>query len=327
MKAIGGYPELELRKGEHYHQDALRLNTARNCLEYILLARKYSKVYIPYYTCEAVHEPFKKLGSECQMAFYHINEQLEPKDLPELKEGEAFLYTNYFGLKQNAVGQLVQKYGNRLIIDNSQAFYDMPCPGIDTFYSARKFFGVPDGAYLYTDTNLEGYKGSAIDTDKSYDRMEALLKRIDLSAEEGYKAFHKVEDSLCLQPIRKMSKLTESILCSVDYDQIRSIRRDNYLTLSGYLDKKQNLQFSFDSQCVPLCYPFLSKCPQLRKRLAENRIYIPTYWPNILEQCDSKDIEYRYATNILPLPIDQRYGIKEMKEILNTITNFYNGAQ
>lgn len=43
MDAIGGYFELELRKGEHYHKDALRLNTARNCFEYILLARKYKK--------------------------------------------------------------------------------------------------------------------------------------------------------------------------------------------------------------------------------------------------------------------------------------------
>ena len=83
MKAIGGYPELELRKGEHYHKDALKLNTARNCLEYILIARKYKKVYVPYYTCEAVHEPFKKLGSGCRMEFYHINEQLEPIELPE----------------------------------------------------------------------------------------------------------------------------------------------------------------------------------------------------------------------------------------------------
>lgn len=43
-KAIGGYFELELRKGEHYHKNALRLNTARNCFEYVLLVRKYTKV-------------------------------------------------------------------------------------------------------------------------------------------------------------------------------------------------------------------------------------------------------------------------------------------
>ena len=35
-EAIGGYFELELSKGEHYHKGALRLNTARNCLESLL---------------------------------------------------------------------------------------------------------------------------------------------------------------------------------------------------------------------------------------------------------------------------------------------------
>ena len=38
---IGVYFELELRKGEHYHKDAIRLNTACNCFEYILLDRHY----------------------------------------------------------------------------------------------------------------------------------------------------------------------------------------------------------------------------------------------------------------------------------------------
>ena len=36
MKTIGGYFELELKKNEEYHKDALSLNTGRNALEYIL---------------------------------------------------------------------------------------------------------------------------------------------------------------------------------------------------------------------------------------------------------------------------------------------------
>lgn len=88
MEAIGGYFELELRKGEHYHQDALRLNTARNCFEYILLARKYTKVYIPYYTCEVMLQPLHKLHIAYE--FYHINESLEPVEIIQLGKSEAF---------------------------------------------------------------------------------------------------------------------------------------------------------------------------------------------------------------------------------------------
>ena len=42
-KAIGGYFELELRNGAHYHKDAIRLNTARNCFEYV---EKWVKVIV-----------------------------------------------------------------------------------------------------------------------------------------------------------------------------------------------------------------------------------------------------------------------------------------
>lgn len=61
-KVIGGYFELELPKREEYHKNVLALNTGRNCLEYILRLRGYKKVFLPYYTCEVILEPFSKLN-------------------------------------------------------------------------------------------------------------------------------------------------------------------------------------------------------------------------------------------------------------------------
>ena len=169
MEAIGGYFSLELPLREEYHTDAIRLNTGRNCLEYILRVRGYKKVYVPYYTCEAVMEPINKLGIPYE--FYHIDVHFEIRDRFTLKEGEALLYTNYFGLKQRYVEELAEKVGSRLIVDNTQAFYAKPLPGIDTFYTCRKFFGVADGAYLYCDAVLD----DEIEQDYSYDRMAHLL--------------------------------------------------------------------------------------------------------------------------------------------------------
>ena len=176
MEAIGGYFSLELPLLEEYHKAALRLNTGRNCLEYILRAHEYKKVYVPYYTCEAVMEPINKLAVPYE--FYHIDIQFEISDRITLKADEALLYTNYFGLKQRYVEYLAEKYGSRLIVDNTQAFYAKPLDGIDTFYTCRKFFGVADGAYLYTNKLLD----EDFEQDVSYDRMAHLLKRIDLSA-------------------------------------------------------------------------------------------------------------------------------------------------
>ena len=199
MEPVGGYFELELRKGEHYHKDAIRLNTARNCFEYVLRSRQYTQVYVPYYTCEVLLEPIKKLGVNYK--FYSINEQFEPISFPSLDADTAFLYTNYYGMKQKCVERLSEKYGSQLIVDNAQAFYSEPMQRIDTFYSARKFFGVSDGAYLYTGKRLE----QNLYQDVSYKRMSHLLKRIDLGAELGYLDFRNDDDMLCNSNQRALS--------------------------------------------------------------------------------------------------------------------------
>lgn len=45
MSSLGGFFGLALRRGEDYHKNALRLNSAHNCLEYMFRARNYYKVF------------------------------------------------------------------------------------------------------------------------------------------------------------------------------------------------------------------------------------------------------------------------------------------
>ena len=315
--AVGGYFELELRKGEHYHKNALRLNTARNCFEYILRARKYTKVYIPYYTCEVMLEPLKKCNVD--YVFYHINEQLEPiEETYQLQPTEAFLYTNYYGLKQRCVERLAEQYGKQLIVDNAQAFLAEPLEGIDTFYSARKFFGVAAGAYLYTDARLD----MEFEQDQSYQRMSHLLMRADIGAEAGYGEFRKNDDSLIDNPIRRMSNLTEKILCSIDYEFAKQQRRSNYMQLDEQLRNKNGIHLIMEEASVPMVYPYLTDDATLRKRLIENRIYVARYWPNVLDWCRPCDIEETLAKDMIPLPVDQRYGEEQMKRIIEIMWSY-----
>lgn len=313
MEAIGGYFSLELPQREEYHKNAIRLNTGRNCLEYILRVRGYKKVYVPYYTCEAVMEPINKLGIPYE--YYHIDIHFEIRDRFTLKEGEALLYTNYFGLKQRYVEQLAERIGSRLIVDNTQAFYAKPIPDIDTFYTCRKFFGVPDGAYLYCDKELD----EEIEQDYSYDRVAHLVKRIDLSAEDGFKDFRRVDDGLDNQPIRKMSKLTQRMVQSIDYEAAAQRRRANFQMLHEALGKENNLELQLVDDAVPMVYPYLVPLEGLREKLIENKIFVARYWPNVLDWTTIDDIDYLLAYQMQPLPIDQRYGEKEMKYIINKI--------
>lgn len=314
MKGIGGFFELELRRGEHYHEGALRLNTARNSFEYVLRVRSYSKVYIPYYTCEAVLEPLKRLGVE--YGFYAINEHLEPEREIRLEKGEAFLYTNYFGLKQGCMGRLAGIYGNRLIVDNAQAFYAPRVEGVDTFYSPRKFFGVPDGGYLYTNRRLEG----GLLRDVSWERMGHLLRRVDEGAEAGYALFRKNEDALDDNPIRSMSRLTERMLEGVDYERAGRQRRGNFLYLHERLKGRNRLDMKLQDEEVPMVYPFWTDGGEdLKKELIRNKIYVATYWPNVPEWTEEGTLEYDLAKNVVALPVDQRYTKKELEHIVNLL--------
>lgn len=316
VKPIGGYFSLELPTTTEYHRNAIKLNSGKNCLEYILLARHYKKVYIPYYTCSIVLKPFQKLGISYD--FYHIDFQLEIAKEIKLCEDEALLYTNYYGLKHSYVKTLASKYGNQLIVDNTQAFYAKPISGIDTFYTCRKFFGVADGAYLYTDTEID----IELDQDVSYERMSHLLKRIDLSAEEGYEDFHKNDEELGKQPIMRMSKLTERIMQSIDYTASAKRRIDNFLVLHSVLSKSNQLHFELEKGVVPMVYPYLSNKEGLKETLIQNKIFVARYWPNVIEWTNKDSTEYILTNNLQPLPIDQRYNEEDMNRIIHTILNY-----
>lgn len=314
MNAIGGYFELELNESEHYHKKALRLNTARNCFKYVLLARGYKKVYMPYYTCEVMLQPLRELN--VQYVFYHVNERLEPIELPELESTDAFLYTNYYGLKQSCVEKLAKFYYTQLIVDNAQAFYASPVDGIDTFYSARKFFGVPDGAYLYTNCLLD----VEFERDKSYSRMQHLLQRVDEGPEKAYGLFKENENLLDNQPIKKMSRLTEKILSGIAYEEIKEKRIENFLYLDKELGKMNKFQSILPINSVPMVYPFLTdNGVYLRKKLIANKIFIAQYWPNVLEWSFSNSLEYRLTEHLLALVLDQRYDSMDMCELIKIL--------
>lgn len=313
-QAIGGYFDLELSKGSEYYPDAIALNTARNALEYILTAKNYSKVFIPYFTCDVVLEPFNKLKIDYE--FYKVDKNLEPIfDYDIISDDQAFLYTNYFGIKDDFCETVSKKVKN-LIVDNAQAFYSKPIDKVATFYSPRKFFGVSDGAYLYNVKTLP----NNFEQDVSYNRMAHLLKRADTTAEDGYQDFAINDKSLEGESIKIMSKITKKILESIDYEKARKQRIENFNHLHRVLKDQNFLHIAISDNSVPMVYPFWSK-KELRSKLLENKIYSAKYWPNVYNWCEKDSLEVQLTDELIHLPIDQRYTKNELDKILNIINN------
>lgn len=310
-KSIGGYFELELPKHNEYHAGALALNSGRACLEYILRRRKYSKVYLPYFTCDTVLEPILKLGID--YCFYHIDTNYYIVDDITLGDNEAIIYTNYWGLCSELCFELSKKYHNQLILDYTQAFFARPIDGIDTFYSCRKFFGVADGGYLYIDKYLD----IEIEQDLSYMKVDPLIKRIDISPEAGYADFRKCSDNFHNSPIYGMSKFTRRMMQSIDYENVANRRQANYDRLRKLLGGR-----ILSENEVPMIFPFQSAYGQnIRNHLIKNRIYVAKYWPNVRNWAGESAKETWMAEHILALPIDQRYDDTDMLYIYSHIEN------
>ena len=320
MEPIGGYFSLELNDGRERHTRAIRLNAGRYALEYILKARGYKRVYLPYYICDSVLQPFKRLGVEYE--FYRINEKLEPATELHPKGDEAVLYVNYFGLKNKFASMFCYSYHNT-ILDQTQAFYSEPgnrsedsSVQCDTFYSCRKYFGVPDGAYLYTNCILN----EELPQDESFDRITFLTKRIDRSPQDGYADFHANDKNLSMVGMRSMSKLTQAMMSGIDYTAKANCRIRNFHILDNELRATNQFKWEMDFDTVPLVYPYLTEDgARLRQHLIENQVFCARYWPNVLEWCKKDDWEYHLAENLVCIPVDQRYGEKEMNRIINLI--------
>lgn len=270
MKEIGGYFGLETLISNEYYSELLKLNTCRNALIFLLKNRNTKKLYLPYYLCSSVYEACLKYDIEVEN--YHIGKSFFSEAEINCKENECVYIVNYFcQLTENDIFAMKQKY-KRIIVDNSQAFFQKPIHGIDTIYSCRKFFGVPDGAYLSTDIKLK----SDLELDRSKDRMTHILGRFEGSASDYYKDFKENDKQLGSENIKAMSKLTRNIMGAVDYQNAMQQRTENFLYLHEMMHGRN---------CLPIrpvdgafAYPlYAENGMEIKKKMAEKRFIFQHY--------------------------------------------------
>lgn len=321
IREIGGYFELEdTVEGFSSPVQGILLNTARNALEYILrYIGSVKKIYLPIYTCEVVLEPIKRLN--IPFIFYSINENFEIGESIHLNDDEYIIANNYFGIKDEYINSIASIYRDRLIVDNAQAFFAPIIPNIKSFYSVRKYIGVADGGIavgIYDDDYL------SLPFEQAEDHNNHLFIRKELGAEAGFIYYRENECKLDNQPIRRMSESTNEVFHKVNYERVIKKRRDNYTYLNNCLSLSNKLILPpINSFSAPMVYPYIpDKNVDLRKVLISNKVFVARYWPNVLEWAPDNSLEYYFADNVIPLPIDQRYDIGDMHRIVDIIQGY-----
>lgn len=312
MKEIGGYLELEQFVDNAYYKDLIHLNTARNALLYLMKSKTIEKVYIPYYLCNSVSNLLDRYGYEYD--YYKIDADFSPIFNKELNKNEYLYVVNYFGqLSEEKIVGMKKKH-KQIIVDNTHAFFQKPLKSVDTIYSCRKFFGVPDGAYLATNNKLD----EELEVDISMNRIEHLLGRFEGVASDYYPHFLEVDERFNEEALKQMSKITRNLMGAVDYQNVIRTRNRNYRYLENELNKSNQLKLF--SPKGPFCYPYYAENGlQIRRNLAERKIYIPTLWRNVLQITPEESVEYQYSSNVLPIPCDQRYDVEDMKYIVECL--------
>jgi len=254
----------------------------------------------------------KKINVEYE--FYHINRALEPIFTKEIGANEWLYIVNFYGQLSNEYLKIWKQRYDRVIVDNAQSYFQMPVEGMDTLYTCRKYFGVADGAFLYSDTRLS----KEIPLDESFERMHFLLGRYERSANEFYSEYVLNNKLFATEPVKRMSRLTENLLHGIDYDVVAKRRQENFDFLDAeFRDINElNLKSVYGAFMYPL---LIQNGSEIRKALQKEKIYIPTLWPNVLKECSVDSLEYHYAADILPIPIDQRYRKEDMKRITEMV--------
>lgn len=295
-------------------------------LKYLKQERGISSVFLPDYLCSSVLVPIQKLGLE--YSFYPISQQLEleRKSFAGLyKKDSTVLLINYFGLQDlSAQIKTIRSLDEKAIIieDDVQAYYEFKKPLDDVdfkFTSLRKTFAVPDGGLVKTKYHLP--RVATPNTFGQYKAAAALLKSMregNFNDQIYLELFEKGESLIDSEQECGMSLIAEKLYSFMNEDHVKVRRLNN----AYYLVEKLNEYgispiLPLSDNHVPLFVPIVLKNRDtVRKAMFKQDIFCPVHWP--LDGMNVKRGELMSKTE-LSLIIDQRYGRKEMDEIISLI--------
>jgi hypothetical protein len=316
MTAIGGFLPLEAAStvaAEPYHGGTTALASGRACWHAILRHRRPRRVNVPFYVCDAVLEPLTALGTPFE--FYAVDDALRPHADLSPPAGELTLVVNYFGLLSPLV-EAAASGSQAVVVDDTQAFFRRGRPDRWSFNSARKFFGVPDGGFLYGPViGLDDLPPSDVDD------CDHLVRRRAGDDAAAWELFKRHEARIGIE-LRTMSATSAQLLATVDMSEAGRRRVANFRALHAALGARNAVGLPLDdvSDAVPMCYPFVAARDVDRSALTRAGVFVPAFWPEIeARTAPGFARERAFARRLLPLPIDHRYGPADMDALARTV--------
>jgi hypothetical protein len=327
--------------------DCALLSTGRSAISFVLKQiKEQSKkphlvALVPPYTCETVIMPFRNYGFK--VASYPIDDMLSTtsemlEKAIEDNQPEVVLLHRYFGFDTlKGIAQTIEYYRKQGVIfieDRTQSlFSEIPLLPVDYVVgSFRKWDAIPDGGFAISICGKFGEKPIGEDRKLVEAKLKAFYAKNNYMVCEGcektefLQMFADAEKILVSEKeFYRMSTESQYILGSLDMNNVKKRRRENYRSLYDELKYKTDLQIltgPLGDENVPL-YMTLRTVDRglLQNKLKEHNIYAPIIWPRSeMLPAICKEAEEVY-NSVLSIPVDQRYREDDMERISEIIKN------
>lgn len=293
-------------------------------------------VLLPDYICESVIQLYE---TRFRVRYYHIRKDfsVDTQDLMRKIDDTvtAVYLMHYFGMLQDdktleMICAYKKKFGFTIIEDTTHSIFTrMKTAGDYCICSLRKWFPVPDGGVLYSDTESIKTDGNLPVKNPSEKLTAMLLKKLyidgKLECNELYREIfvteeHKLDEQ---NQAYQISDIAGCLLKYFSVTELKKKRKENYQKLLKTLqDKKLQIPLK-GKDFVPLSCPvYIEDRDKFRRYLAENHVYCAVHWPLERTELYSNEETAYIARHIISLPIDQRYALEHMNYLQKLIENY-----
>ena len=297
------------------------------------------EILLPEYICDTVIRCFPL----SRIRFYHVHTDMtaDAEDVIRcISSGtSAIFWVNYYGTLQpenarKSVRQAADAHGIRILEDMTQSFLTSTGTiGDDFVASLRKWFPIPMGGVLYSRYAFPREMYDYPLSTQNEKVVPSILKHISLFGggmdynSEYRKRFLALEHRLDEDgTITRMSHLTTFMLSCFDLKEISEKRRENFSFLERELHEHcgRSPAVVFSKDDCPFAYPLRVARGRdaFRSYLIGHRVYCAVHWPRdgICEA--QRPTMVKNADEMISLPIDQRYGRKEMSELARIVSQY-----
>lgn len=311
-------------------------DSGRSCIRELLKVLGNEKIALPDYICDSVTEIFPVK----QRLWYRINRDMtvNVEDIIScVKHGARIVYLmHYFGKLQSkrvldAIKNLKEDYGIVVIEDSTHSIFTRRMTvGDYCLCSLRKWFPIPDGAVLYSKSSFDlpecvKQKDVSMVMRAMELKRQFLFEGKDTNAE--YRSlFTEAETNLDRQKdVFGMSLESRDILRCISIFKMMEARKKNTKLIQKAVEElswirpvlnndSNSLEVGEDDVEIFLAYPvYMDKRDEVRAFLMKHRIYCAIHWPEGKQEIQN---------SIISLPIDQRYGEKEMEYLIEVLRKY-----